>query len=97
MFPLFQYIREDAAQAKKSYEDKYGSKGVKPEKAVSSSASSSGAGSKSSKGVEGITADMKAVSVSGQAVADAKVTVSPTRASSKSAKEQAWSKEEDYF
>ena len=97
----YKYLREDAAQAKKSYEDKFGSKGAKAPAAGAAAkpaaAPSAAAGAKvgaGAKGVDGLTADLKAV-----AVADAK-DAAPARAAGgakAASKEQAWSKEEDYF
>ena len=84
----YKYLREDAAQAKRSYEDKFGSKGAK---------GPAGSKAASAKGVDGITADLKAV-----AVADAK-SAAPAAAGGvagakvAASKEQAWSKEDDYY
>ena len=91
----YKYLREDAAQAKKSYEDKFGSKGAKAPVAAGAAAKPAAGAKEGAKGVAGLTADMKAV-----AVADAK-DAAPARGAAGGAKaaskEQAWSKEEDYF
>lgn len=78
----YQYFREDAAQAKKSYEDKFGSKASKSEKAVLAEAKPATNGGKS-KDEEKLTAEAKD---SGRAGGAAAV---------KAAKES-WSKESDY-
>lgn len=90
----YKYFREDAAQAKKSYEDKYGYKTVKAfEKAAE----------KSAKAAEEASAKMGAMAISGEAksssvprVGEAKDPGSRARADSKAAKEVVWSKDSDY-
>lgn len=42
LFPTLQYVREDSAQAKKSYEDKFGAKGAKAAKAAKETKPSEG-------------------------------------------------------
>ena len=94
----YKYLREDAAQAKKSYEEKFGSKGAK---APAATGAKEGAGAK---GVAGLTADMKAVAVAdakggpaaGHAAAGAGGGAGAAGAKAGS-KEQAWSKEDDYY
>mmetsp|Transcript_17543 Transcript_17543/g.16886 ORF Transcript_17543/g.16886 Transcript_17543/m.16886 type:complete len:268 (-) Transcript_17543:158-961(-) len=89
----YKYIKEDAAQAKKSYEDKFQSKGSKAAKVTPSAA---GAGAKAdTKGinVDDLNTDMKAVTM---ASADAKE-VTPRSGAKAASKEHAWSKEDDYF
>jgi len=82
----YQYFREDAAQAKKSYEDKFGAKGGK--------AVGGGAASKPTAATAG------AAGAGAKLVADAKEgSASPNRAGGQAkagAKEQMWSKESDY-
>lgn len=90
----YKYFREDAAQAKKSYEDKYGYKTVKAfEKAAE----------KSAKAAEEASAKMGAMAISGEAksssaprVGEAKDPGSRARSDSKAAKEIVWSKDSDY-
>jgi hypothetical protein len=80
----YRYVREDSAQAKKSYEDKYGAKGAKAAKAAAKGLVAEG------------TDDAKAAALVG-AVADAKDSRSRTASGAKAAKESAWSKETDYI
>jgi len=82
----YKYIREDAAQAKKSYEDKFGSKGSKPAAKLGAKGAKVDAGA----ALEGL-ADVK--------IADAKEPAgvsASSRLGAKAAKEPAWSKEDDY-
>lgn len=80
----YRYFREDSAQSKKSYEDKFGAKGAKGAKLDDVKAGA--------KVVGGGAAESGLV-----AAADAKVS-SPLRgAAAKASKEQAWSKEDDYY
>lgn len=85
----YKYIREDGAQAKKSYEDKFGAKGAKASKKVTSEgpdAKLSG-GAAAAGGAPG-----------GNTEADAKESRSRSGSTAKgAAKEQVWSKESDYY
>lgn len=78
----YSYVREDAAQAKKSYEEKFASKGYKTAKAAK-------AAEKNERDLTSMTADMK--------IADAKVSApgTPGRAA-KAASKVEWSKDSDY-
>jgi protein unc-119 len=76
----YQYVREDASQAKKSYEDKFGSK------ASSKASPGAKAGAKSSSGTSSSGAEMKAEAKSSSGKAESKTL----------AKEVEWSKESDY-
>lgn len=77
-----QYVREDSAQAKKSYEDKYGG-GAKGAKAAKAAA----------KEID----DAKAAALAG-ATADAKDSRGRTASGAKvAAAKEAWSKETDYI
>jgi hypothetical protein len=87
----YKYFREDAAQAKKSYEDKFGAKGAKAAKPTSKLASND-------------SEQYLDQSVAGMNIDDAsdskeeKETTTRPRGDSKAAKEeQLWSKESDYF
>jgi len=92
----YKYFREDVAQAKKSYEDKYGYKTVKAfEKAAE----------KSAKMAEEAASKLGSLTVSGDG--DAKTSAPPrnaeakepsqrARADSKASKEIVWSKDSDY-
>jgi hypothetical protein len=60
----YKYLREDAAQSKKSYGDKFQSKGTKAAKPSGTSSSSAKAEQKRVD-VDGLEADMKATSVAG--------------------------------
>lgn len=93
----YKYFREDVAQAKKSYEDKYG---YKTQKAFEK------ANEKSSKMAAEAASKMEGMAISGGAeaksgggaprVGEAKDPAQRARADSKAAKEIVWSKESDY-
>lgn len=86
----YKYFREDAAQAKKSYEDKFGAKGAKGAKA---------AAKKETPGGESYMDDNNTLAAGADEVADSKEEKESGRppAAKATAKEQAWSKESDYF
>lgn len=88
----YKYFREDSAQSKRSYEDKFGSKGSKPAAGAKVGAKVVGAKGSAAAAAEEEDADVK--------VADAKESSSsaaPRGLGSKAgAKEQVWSKESDY-
>eukprot|EP00604_Paraphysomonas_vestita_P001835 CAMPEP_0174821660 /NCGR_PEP_ID=MMETSP1107-20130205/9162_1 /TAXON_ID=36770 /ORGANISM="Paraphysomonas vestita, Strain GFlagA" /LENGTH=85 /DNA_ID=CAMNT_0016038941 /DNA_START=403 /DNA_END=660 /DNA_ORIENTATION=+ len=79
----YRYIREDGAQSKKSYEDKYGAKGSKS--------------SKGSKGSKGSAVKEEVYIDDDDLGADVKSESKSSRGAKGSAKEVVWSKEEDYF
>lgn len=81
----YKYFREDAAQSKKSYEDKFGSKAAKGSK---DEVKLGGGGAKPT-GAGALDADAKASSASASS--------SRTAGAKAASKEQAWSKEDDYF
>ena len=80
----YKYIREDAAQEKKSYEDKYGSKGEKAAKGVK--------GDKPAKAE--VYMDLEEDE---EAEAKEPEYTPRTAAAKRAAKEQHWSKDEDYM
>ena len=84
----YQYFREDAAQAKKSYEDKFGAKGKKGTAAAKSTASDAAAAKPVAGGEEKTTAEAKEGHARGVAAG--------AKAATTGAKEIAWSKESDY-
>lgn len=79
----YKYIREDTAQSKKSYEDKYGAKGAK--------------GAKGSKAAKTASAKEDVYMDDHPGGADAKPEAKGTRGAKGAAKEVVWSKDEDYF
>mmetsp|Transcript_116185 Transcript_116185/g.227903 ORF Transcript_116185/g.227903 Transcript_116185/m.227903 type:complete len:260 (+) Transcript_116185:107-886(+) len=81
----YRYIRE-VAQAKKSYEDKFGAKGAK-----------AGVKAPSKDWEEGDVAEPLPGDADAKAVADAKEAVRAAGAPAKGAKDIAWSKESDYY
>ncbi len=89
-----QYYREDGAQAKKSYEDKYGAKVY-----WRSHCYHFLQGAKSSKGSKGSKSAAKEETYLDEddLGADVKSEAKSSRGAKGSAKEVVWSKEEDYF
>jgi len=96
----YKYFKEDAAQDKKSYEDKFGAKGAKAAKATG--------GAKKASSTEEVYLDDTAAAVSSltlseSAIADSKEVketspLSGSRSAAKAtAKDIVWSKESDYF
>jgi len=87
----YKYFREDAAQAKKSYEDKFGAKGAKAAKPTSKMAQNDSE--------QYLDQGMAAMNVDDASDSkEEKETSTRSRTDSKAAKEeQLWSKESDYF
>jgi len=83
----YKYFREDAAQSKKSYEDKFGSKAAK-----SSKEDDKVAGAKATGVASGVALEADAKSAAGGGVG-ARTTASAKAAS----KAEQWSKEDDYY
>eukprot|EP01040_Poterioochromonas_malhamensis_P005088 gene5085-5453_t len=77
----YRYLREDSAQAKKSYEDKFGAKGAKAAKAAKDGAK---------------VVNAESVDNEDSKVADAKETRSRSASAAKGSKD-VWSKESDYY
>jgi hypothetical protein len=89
----YKYFREDAAQDKKSYEDKYGSKG---DKATAKAAGAKAAGSKAAK--TEIYMETEEEPEGEAPEAEEKQEYTPrSAAAKKAAKEPEWSKDEDYM
>eukprot|EP00595_Chromulina_sp_UTEXLB2642_P002418 CAMPEP_0196761564 /NCGR_PEP_ID=MMETSP1095-20130614/846_1 /TAXON_ID=96789 ORGANISM="Chromulina nebulosa, Strain UTEXLB2642" /NCGR_SAMPLE_ID=MMETSP1095 /ASSEMBLY_ACC=CAM_ASM_000446 /LENGTH=89 /DNA_ID=CAMNT_0042111283 /DNA_START=577 /DNA_END=846 /DNA_ORIENTATION=- len=83
----YSYIREDAAQSKKSYEDKFGSKSSKASKAAA----------KAAKDIEDAQIAEEDAKLADAKEGVASLSLNGRTGGAKAAKEPQWSKEEDYY
>lgn len=90
--------REDAAQSKKSYEDKFSAKSSSKPIAAAAVTASAKVASDQAKAIAAgakLTSDMANISISADAKTSSSTSSSPSRAGAKSSKQE-WSKESDY-
>jgi hypothetical protein len=94
----YKYFREDAAQAKKSYEDKFGAKGAKPAAKVTQTMAKDATGGPPRITTEGTDHGHPAAdSKDGPRRRSGSQAAGPLSAGAKGAKGETWSKETDYI